>query len=75
MMTPEEYTKDQMKQIGRLVDNEIPVGYGFLVLVFPFGGPDEGRANYVSNANRSDIKKVMAEFIDGTRPGWGEHLG
>lgn len=73
-MKPDQYTRDQMQQIGRLVDNEIPVDWGFLVLVFPTEG-QEGRANYISNiTDREAIKQLMAEFIDGTRPGWGKHL-
>ena len=39
---------------------------GFVLLVFPFGGPEGQRTNYVSNANREDIivalKEVTARF-------------
>ena len=73
-MKPDEYTRERMQVIARFVDDEIPVGWGFLVLVFPTE-LQEGRANYVSNiTDRESIKKVMAEFIEETRPGWGKHI-
>ncbi len=55
--------KEQMQGIGRAVHERIPEGFGFFVMVFPFGGPDEGRANYVSNGQRKDIINAMKEFI------------
>jgi hypothetical protein len=33
------------------------------VLSFPFGD-EPGRMNYIANANRADVLKVMQEFID-----------
>jgi hypothetical protein len=35
---------------------------GFVLLVFPFKG-HEGRANYISNADRKDIVTLMKEQI------------
>lgn len=40
---------------------------GFVLLVFPFTGPDgekyDGRANYISNANRADIVTLLKEQL------------
>jgi len=57
------YTRDRMQKIARLVDEEIPQGWGFFVMAFPFGEKAPGRMNYVSNAKREDILKLMEEFI------------
>jgi hypothetical protein len=35
---------------------------GFVLLVFPFGD-DSGRCNYISNADKIDIAKMMEEQI------------
>jgi hypothetical protein len=35
---------------------------GFFLLVFPFN--EKGRADYISNANRSDAIKVLRETAD-----------
>jgi hypothetical protein len=72
-MTPDEYTRDKMQQLAREIDDQLPVGWGFILLCFPFGD-EPGRTNYVANATREDAKKLMKEFIDGTREGWGVHL-
>ena len=42
-------------------------GYGFALLIFKFG--EDGELFYTSNADRADICKVMAEFIDRQNPG------
>ena len=73
-MTPDEYTHDKMQQLAREIDGQLPVGWGFILLCFPTGGPDPGRSNYIANIDREDAKVVMKEFIEGTRKGWGKHL-
>jgi hypothetical protein len=42
-------------------------GYGFALLIFKFG--EGGELFYTSNADRADICKVMAEFIERQNPG------
>jgi hypothetical protein len=42
-------------------------GYGFALLIFRFG--EDGELFYTSNADRADICKVMAEFIERQNPG------
>jgi hypothetical protein len=61
MITPEEYIKDKLQDLGKAVDDQIPVNYGFILLVFPFG-PD-GIMQYVSNCRRLDALQSMREFI------------
>ena len=36
---------------------------GFVLLVFPFDGPDNARVNYVSNAKREDIVVALKEIV------------
>jgi hypothetical protein len=36
--------------------------YGFILMVFPFNG-HEGRANYISNANRADVVTMLKEQL------------
>lgn len=64
------YTREHMQRIANLVNEEIPAHWGFFVMTFPFDG-NRGRMNYVSNAKREDIAKLMKEFLDkgGFRPG------
>lgn len=35
---------------------------GFVLMVFPFNG-HEGRCNYISNAQREDVKKLLKEQL------------
>jgi hypothetical protein len=60
-MTPEEYIKDKLQDLGKAIDDQIPVNYGFILIVSPFG-PD-GMMQYVSNCNRLDALQSMREFI------------
>jgi hypothetical protein len=36
---------------------------GFILMVFPFGDDNDGRCNYISNARRSDVVKLLKEQI------------
>lgn len=57
------YTRDRLQQIGRMVDELLPDKWGFFLMAFPFEDAD-GRMNYISNAQREDILKLMKEFIE-----------
>jgi len=57
------WARDQMQKIGQLVDEELPQGWGFFVMAFPFGEL-KGRMNFVANGQREDIVKLMKEFIE-----------
>ncbi len=55
-------TRDQMQKIARLVEDEIPDGWGFFVMVYPHED-NPGRMNYASKSRRDDVIKLMEEFI------------
>lgn len=65
----EEKWAAKMNDLARRLDREFNDNktglmreVGFVLLVFPFGGPGE-RVNYISNANRDDIRKTMQEML------------
>ena len=64
--------REDLQAIARTVDGQLPYGWGFVVLAFPFGA--DGRMNYVANAQRADVVRAMYEFIENTKAGWAEHL-
>jgi hypothetical protein len=61
-----------LQALARHVDRQLPYGWGFVVLAFPFGAG--GRMNYVANANRADVVRAMYEFIEATKEKWAEHV-
>jgi hypothetical protein len=74
MSTPQEaenakVVKD-LQALARHVD-QLPYGWGFVVLAFPFGAG--GRMNYVSDAEQADVARAMYEFIEATKGKWAEH--
>jgi hypothetical protein len=75
-MNPQEQddakVRADFQRIGRLVDAQLPFGWGFVVLAFPFGA--DGRINYLSNTNRADIVRAMYDFIEASKAEWGEHV-
>ena len=65
----EQAYRERMNDIGRILDetfNGDAKGkerkVGFVLLVFPFDS-HEGRANYISNADRRDIVTLFKEQI------------
>lgn len=70
-----ENIKSKMQTIAKKVDDEIPEGFGFCVLVFPFGKTEDGQMMYVSNADRLDIVKSMEEWIAKTKDTFGNDTG
>ena len=75
-MPPEEadqYTRRKMQGLARFVKEELPPGWGFVLMAFPFGEPP-GRMNYVSNGKREDVIPAMKEFIQRTEGAWGSHI-
>lgn len=62
-----------MQRIANVVNDLLPDKWGFFVMAFPLGD-EPGRMNYVSNANREDIVKLMREFISKQNPkNFGTH--
>ena len=76
MVTPEEEddakVRRDLQALARHVDKQLPYGWGFVVLAFPFGA--DGRMNYVSNASRMDVVRAMYEFIERTKEKWAVEL-
>ena len=70
-----ELVKSKMQRIARKVDEELPSGYGFAVLVFNFGEGKDNEIMYVSNADRQDIVKAMEEWIEKTKDTFGNDTG
>jgi hypothetical protein len=55
-----EKTKEAMREVGKYIENKFP-GIGFALILFPFNSI--GDANYISNANRSDMIKSFDEIL------------
>jgi hypothetical protein len=68
----DEKFRSDLQALARHVDKQLPYGWGFVVLAFPFGAGS--RMNYISNAQRADIVRAMYEFIEATKEKWGEHV-
>ncbi len=51
-----------MKKMASRVNKLLPKDFGYTILVFPFN--NLGVSNYISNANRSDMIKVLRETAD-----------
>jgi hypothetical protein len=66
-MTPDQETKQLMQKFGEIIGKLLP-GYGFFLMIFEFHS--QGRANYISNAQREDVINSMKEFIQRTENAW-----
>ena len=71
----QELVKGKMQGIARNVQKELPQGFGFVVLAFPFGENAKNEMMYVSNADRADIVASMKEFIEKTEQNFGNDTG
>ncbi len=69
----EEEVKAKLQDIGKMIKNELPEDFGFVLLSFHFN--TEGQLMYVSNANRDDVIKAMEEFIEKTKQNYGNDTG
>jgi hypothetical protein len=67
-----EQVRRNLQEIAKYVDRQLPYGWGFVVLSFPFGA--DARMEYVSNAQRADVVRAMYEFIEATKGKWAEHV-
>jgi hypothetical protein len=57
----EEQHRELMNQVAKVLDITFQ-GYGWTLLVFDFHRQD-GRMNYISNAQRADMLTAMKGFI------------
>ncbi len=70
-----ELVKSKMQTIAKKVNEELPEGYGFVVLSFNFGKGKDNEMMYVSNADRQDIVFAMKEWINRTEENFGNDTG
>lgn len=61
-------TKNMMQSMASALDDVLnekgrPKKNGFVLLVFPFDGPEGQRTNYVSNGQRQDVVVALKEVI------------
>ncbi len=61
-------TANMMQSMASALDDVLnekgkPKKNGFVLLVFPFDGPEGQRTNYVSNGQRQDVVVALKEVI------------
>lgn len=57
----DEQAELMLNEIGKILKEVCPKGYGFNLLIFSFG--EGGNMFYCSNAQREDMIRAMQEFI------------
>lgn len=62
----------RLKEIGDLINEQLPIGWGFTLLLFDFNRGDNGSMFYISNGQREDVVAMMKEFIMQTTTKLGE---
>lgn len=70
----QEQVKGKMQDIAQNIENQLPQGFGFVVMAFPFGKDAGNRLMYASNANREDVCHAMIEFIKKTENNYGKDI-
>jgi hypothetical protein len=68
-------TRTHLQKIARMVDEELPENWGFVLMAFPYGEPD-GRLNYVAKCKREDGIEIIRKWLDiQDNPGnFGKHV-
>lgn len=68
--------KEYLKAVGREIAAKLPDNHGFICLTFPFGDAPGGRTQYISNARREDVIKLLKEvlFRFGAEEDWMKHI-
>lgn len=65
MNEEEMRVNEKLPEIAKYIENQLPEGYGFVMLGFRFGKHVEGdRLLYISNGNRADVAKAMKEWCE-----------
>ena len=75
MSNQNETVKRRLQSIAKSVDDKLPDGYGFTILVYNFGESPDNEMMYISNSNRDDIVKAMKEWIKKTEKSFGNDTG
>lgn len=67
----DERFREKLNGLARAIDKGFnpqfpsrPKTVGFVVLLFEFGEDPKGRCNYISNAEREDVIKLLREQAD-----------
>jgi len=55
--------EEKLKEIGRMLKESMPKGFGFTVLIFSYEGGKTGSMFYLSSAERDGMIAAMREFI------------
>ena len=58
----QQYVGRIMRGLAKAIDGELPKGWGFILLTFPFS-ETEKRVNYVSNTVREDTIKALRSYL------------
>lgn len=69
-------TRDRMQEAAHAVESILPPGTGFVMLAFDFDKPGKGpsgRLDYISNAQRPDICRMMIDFIQRSAGNFAQH--
>lgn len=69
----DELVKENMQNIGKICEQIIPEGYGFIFMTYAHGS--EGQLMYISNSDRECVVKALEEFIDKTKDNYGNDTG
>jgi len=52
----------KLQRLARYLDGRTPVGWGFALMMFPFGSAPDRTAEWVSNADRAEMPRLLREF-------------
>ena len=76
MTSREEEANKKLQKIASYIKSELPEGMGFALLAFEFGDAKDRQMLYISNADRSDIKDAMTEWLNKVDDkSYGKHIG
>lgn len=72
---PQDEIKRRLNDVAAAIDERIPDGYGFIVLIAPTNTPD-GILNYCASVQRSDAINMLKEFLlkCGAAEDWMQHI-
>jgi hypothetical protein len=68
-------TRTHLQKIAHSVNEQLPEGWGFILMAFPYDEPN-GRLNYVASCKREDGIKVVREWLkkQSNPDNFGKHL-
>lgn len=68
-------TRTHLQEIAQSVDDQLPDGWGFILMAFPYNEPN-GRLNYVAKCSREDGIRIVREWLSkqGNPEDFGKHI-